>query len=100
MLNLLTFPWTSDHNQHWLSRMLGKSTGNPEQRIGCYALGVCADRVATTLEGCLPNNPISGLEARQLADRLTRLSLNACKLNCLDWEDFLLGGSILIAGSR
>ena len=25
---------------------------------------------------------------------------NACKLNCLDWEDFLLGGSILIAGSR
>ena len=26
--------------------------------------------------------------------------LNACKLNCLDWEDFLLDGSILIAGSR
>ena len=75
MLNLLTFPWTSDHNQHWLSRMLGKSTGNPEQGIGCYALGVCADLVATTLEGCLPNNPISGLEARQLADRLTRITV-------------------------
>ena len=28
------------------------------------------------------------------------LNPNACKLNCLDWEDFLLGGSILIAGSR
>ena len=25
---------------------------------------------------------------------------NACKLNCLGWDDFLLGGSILIAGSR
>jgi hypothetical protein len=28
------------------------------------------------------------------------IKVNACKLNCLGWEDFLLGGSILIAGSR
>ncbi len=27
-------------------------------------------------------------------------NLNACKLNCLGWEDFLLGGPVVIAGSR
>ena len=31
---------------------------------------------------------------------LTRVRPNACKLNCFGGEDFLLGGSILIAGSR
>src|ERR1019366_752951 len=36
----------------------------------------------------------------ELKTKRYRPSPNACKLNCLGWEDFLLGGSILIAGSR
>jgi hypothetical protein len=31
---------------------------------------------------------------------LTRATVNACRLNRLGREDFLLGGSILIAGSH
>jgi hypothetical protein len=45
----------------------------------------------------------SALDDEAVAKRVHITSLfstNACKLNCLGWEDFLLGGSILIAGSR
>jgi hypothetical protein len=48
----------------------------------------------------------SGLEAKAefrypaKGKKGVQVDPNACKLNCLGWEDFLLGGSILIAGSR
>ena len=47
-----------------------------------------------------PSSHIAGAGMGMRGGAVCHIRANACKLNRLGREDFLLGGSILIAGSR
>ena len=68
-------------------RRIGGQKGHPKHQRPAFAPEQVDQRIPFRLKQC----PV---------DSSHRIRPNACKLNCLAWEDFLLGGSILIAGSR
>jgi hypothetical protein len=85
-----------------MSRTAPQITSGPEDEQTLKRWAASRTEAKQTVErariilGCL-----DGKRVQQIALECgTRPNTNACKLNCLGWEDFLLGGSILIAGSR